>query len=404
MPIPFREAKKDHFGNKTVLRFDLKVGRVAVWWSHKGREFQLEGPVNEKAHWLAVANLVWRILMVSVNWGAESSWRSVELLAVREVCRVGFVNTHVAYGVNFVLGLGRNRQPVEMVVEGRDAVRFLFSELGWIVLIKVVINQSHCFCLITQARSSKSTGYNYLRVLPSSHPSHHCLYLLLLFCLGKNKIKVTAHPTITWWCPACPSKPPFLSGCKQHGRERMGLCYPRAHSNKRVHHAVPAATYSSPWRFLILFHNAAQYCHHTVIQEGQCQKKLSCPSFTPTNSLSKSWFSNWILTLPANCAGFNSGWTNTITSPHIFQNSSHVSKYILKSDQQTRSEHSTENSHLTIDDDDDNEEEEEKEKEAEEKEIRWGGRWLSMNKKYKSLHMSDVQSELKAHTQCQVQS
>ena len=163
MPISFWEARKDRFGNKTVLRFDLKVGRVAVWQSHKGREFQLEGPVNEKAHWLVVANLVWRVLMVSVNWGAESSWRSVELLAVRDVFRVGFVNTHVAYGVNFVLGSGRNRQPVEMVEEGRDAVCFLFSEWGWIVLITVIINQSHCFCLITQARSSKSTGCNYLR-------------------------------------------------------------------------------------------------------------------------------------------------------------------------------------------------------------------------------------------------
>ena len=132
--------------------------------------------------------------------------------------------------------------------------------------------------------------YVVIVIVPASHPSHcYCFFffvvlllLLLLFCLWKDKIKATAHATITWWCPVCPSKPPFLSGYKQHGRERTGLYYSRAHSNNRVDHAVPAATDLAP--------DAPSYCcitlHNTITTQWyRTMPEKTLLPFPSSNSL-----------------------------------------------------------------------------------------------------------------------
>ena len=47
-------AEVNYLENRNVFRLDLKDGRGLVSGEATGREFQLEGPVNEKARWPAV--------------------------------------------------------------------------------------------------------------------------------------------------------------------------------------------------------------------------------------------------------------------------------------------------------------------------------------------------------------
>ena len=47
---------KEHFKNKNIFGIDLQVGKVDVWWSDRGREFQLKGPVNEIDRWPVITS------------------------------------------------------------------------------------------------------------------------------------------------------------------------------------------------------------------------------------------------------------------------------------------------------------------------------------------------------------
>ena len=80
-------AEANYLGNRNVFRLDLKDGRAGIWRSDRVREFQSEGPVNEKARWPAVVDLVRGRDPdnESVGGRAESSGSGVELEAVGEI-------------------------------------------------------------------------------------------------------------------------------------------------------------------------------------------------------------------------------------------------------------------------------------------------------------------------------
>ena len=145
--IGIHTAEANYFRNMNVFMLDLKDGRVSTWRSDKGREFQLEGPVNVKALWPAVVSLVRGTLKVSVGGRAESSGGGIELEAVREVCGGCLVDAFEASIVNFVLDSIRNGQPVMVskAAERSSTARTDISRLSEALRRSVVNFMGCCF-------------------------------------------------------------------------------------------------------------------------------------------------------------------------------------------------------------------------------------------------------------------